>query len=262
MNKRKTIFSIFSKRKKLPNAVAFVDYEHWYISMEKLHDQKPDIQAWFDDLKKKCNIREVVFFANFSKFREKETEIKRIRTFTNKIIDTFNPDSHYKKDYTDFIILDHIYQKAFQKGSPDLFIIFSGDGHFSSAVAFLRNFCNKQVGIYGVSGGISKNLTNNCDWCTEVPLKIDETAIIYNALFTYLKECEKNTSFFPTFMHTSEEINSRTGIDTEKVMAVLSELIKQNYITQEMERTTRNRPIKTLKTDWKLIARHNIWYPN
>ena len=260
MNKRKTIFSIFGKRKKLPDAVAFVDYEHWYISMEKLYNQKPDIQAWFEDLKKKCNIKEVVFFANFSKFRDKEAETKRIRNFTNKIIDTFNPDSHYKKDFTDFIILDNIYQKAFQKGSPELFIIFSGDGHFSSALAFLRNFCNKQVGIYGVSGCISKNLINNADWCEEVPLKIDETAIIYDHLFTYLKECEKNTAYFPTFMRTAEEISNQTGIDIEKVSNVLSELIKQDYISQVMERTNRARPIKTLKTDWKLIARHNIWY--
>ena len=33
---------------------------------------KPNIQAWFNDLKKKCNIVEVIFFGDFSKFREKE----------------------------------------------------------------------------------------------------------------------------------------------------------------------------------------------
>ncbi len=262
MNKSKKIFSFFTGKKKLPNAVAFVDYEHWYISMEKIYDQKPDIQAWFDDLKKKCNIKEVVFFANFSKFKDKETETKRIRSFTNKIIDTFNPDSHYKKDFTDFIILDNIYQKAFEKNSPELFIIFSGDGHFSSALAFLRNFCNKQVGIYGATGCISKNLINNADWYEEVPLKVDETAIIHNHLFTYLKECEKDTTYFPTFMRTAEEISQQTGIDIEKVTNVMSDLIKQDYISQVMERTKRARPIKVLKTDWRLVSRHNIWQQN
>lgn len=114
----------------LPKAIAFVDYEHWFISMEKLHHMKPNLQAWFNDLKKKCNIVEVIFFGDFSKFREKETETKRIRTFTNKIIDTYNPDLHYKKDYTDFIILDNIYQKALSYQEAELFIIFSGDGPF------------------------------------------------------------------------------------------------------------------------------------
>ena len=40
------------------------------------------------------------------------------------------------KDYTDFIILDNIYQKALSSSDVNLFIIFSGDGHFSSVVAF------------------------------------------------------------------------------------------------------------------------------
>ncbi len=269
MIKRKTGgFSFFGRGRSkkvnngLPKAVAFVDYEHWYISAEKLHNQKPDIQGWFDDLKKRCNIVEVVFFANFSKFREKETETKRIRAFTNKIIDTYNPDQHYKKDYTDFIILDNIYQKAFQEDSPELFIIFSGDGHFSSAAAFIKNFCNKQVGIYGVSGGISKNLINSSDWCIEVPLQADETTIINNAIFTYLKEGEKNKQYFPTFRKTVAQIVDSEQLDQEKVSKILSDLIKDEFISQQMERTSRNRPIKILKTNWKAVSKSGIWKPD
>ena len=37
------------KRKK---AIAFVDFEHWYISLEKLHHQKPNIRAWREELEK------------------------------------------------------------------------------------------------------------------------------------------------------------------------------------------------------------------
>lgn len=261
-------FSLFGRRKSgrsdngLPKAVAFVDYEHWYISAEKLHNQKPDIQGWFNDLKKRCNIVEVVFFANFSKFREKETETKRIRAFTNKIIDTYNPDQHYKKDYTDFIILDNIYQKAFQEDSAELFIIFSGDGHFSSAAAFIRNFCNKQVGIYGVSGGISKNLINSSDWCVEVPLQADEATLINNAIFTYLKESEKDKKYFPTFRRTVEQIAEKEQLEQDKVSEILSDLIKDAFISQEMGRTSRNRPIKTLKTNWRAVSKSGIWKPD
>ena len=267
MDKGRSIFSIFKKRSGapvkagsgLPTAVAFVDYEHWFISMEKQFGEKPDIQAWFDDLKTKCNITEVVFFANFSKFRDKETETRRIRSFTNKIIDTYNPDQRYVKDYTDFIILDNIYQEAFHENSPEMFIIFTGDGHFSSAVAFLRNFCKKQVGVYGVAGCISKNLINGADWYVEFPIKVDENAVITKALFSYLKDAEKNVTFFPTFMHTAEEIAIETGLPQEKVTDVLADLIKQGFITQEMKKTTRGKPIKVLVTDWDLVSRKGIW---
>ncbi len=260
--KRKKIRKTGSPVNGLPKAVAFVDYEHWYISMERLHNQKPDIQGWFDDLKKRCNIVEVVFFANFSRFKEKETETKRIRAFTNKIIDTYNPDLRYKKDYTDFIILDNIYQKAFQEDSADLFIIFSGDGHFSSAAAFIKNFCNKQVGIYGVSGGISKNLVNSSDWCVEMPLPIDETAVIKNAIFSYLRENEENRQYFPTFRRTVEQIAEADKLEQDKIAEALSELIKEEFISQKLETTRRNRPIKTLRTNWKAVTRSGIWNPD
>ena len=255
---------LFSRKRQtpangLPRAVAFVDYEHWYISLERTLGEKPDIQSWFDDLKKRCNIIEVIFFGNFEKFKDKETETKRIRAFTNKIIDTYNPDLRYKKDYTDFIILDNIYQKAFQDDSAELFIIFSGDGHFSSVAAFLKNFCGKQVGIYGVTGGISKNLINSSDWCVEMPLKVDEEAIIRDAIFSYLKECESVPDFYPTYMRSVELISEKRELDKEALSAALSDLIKQNYITQETTKTSSGRPIRYLKPDWSTIAKDGIW---
>lgn len=81
-------------------------------TLERIYGLRPNIDAWFNDLKKRCILEEVIFFANFSKFKEKEQETKRIRAFTNKIIDTYNPDSHFKKGYTDFIILDQYISKS------------------------------------------------------------------------------------------------------------------------------------------------------
>ena len=53
-----------------------------------------------------------------------KNEIANIRQITNSIIDTQN-SGHYKKDYTDFIILDNIYQKAVTNRDIEMFIIFS-----------------------------------------------------------------------------------------------------------------------------------------
>ncbi len=34
-----------------PKAVAFVDFEHWYISLDKMHDHtRPDSKGWYADI--------------------------------------------------------------------------------------------------------------------------------------------------------------------------------------------------------------------
>ncbi|MFR1517565.1 MAG: NYN domain-containing protein [Clostridia bacterium] len=263
----KRFFGLFGRKKNrrigqnngLPKAIAFVDYEHWFISMEKLHQMKPNIQAWFNDLKKKCNIVEVIFFGDFSKFREKETETRRIRTFTNKIIDTYNPDLHYKKDYTDFIILDNIYQKALSNQDAELFIIFSGDGHFSSAAAFLRNFCNKKVGVYGVRNCISKNLKNSADWTIEVPLEKEENMPLYDMIFTSLKTTMERGNKQPTFMKTVEYVAGKYSVSAAKVKTCVIELIDQGYIIQTTETTKQREKIRVIRPDWKKISDDGIW---
>ena len=130
-----------------PKAVAFVDYEHWYISMEKLYKMKPDIQGWVKSLNEKYDVTEITFFADFAN-ASLATEIPRIREVTKNIIPTTNA-GHFKKDFTDFIMLDHVYQRAMSAEDIDTFIIFSGDGHFSSVVSCLKNYCKKDVVVYG-----------------------------------------------------------------------------------------------------------------
>lgn len=243
----------------LPKAVAFVDYEHWFISMERIHHAKPNIQAWFDDIKKKSNIVEVIFFGDFSKFREKEIETKRIRTFTNKIIDTYNPDAYHKKDYTDFIMLDNIYQKALSNNDTELFIIFSGDGHFSSAAAFLRNFCNINVGVYGVKNCISKNLKNSADWTVEVPLASEEVNPVYNMIFSSLKASIDKGNKQPTFMKTVEYVSGKYHIPVSKVKSTVIELINKDYIIQTVEKNRKKDSIRVIRPDWKKIHDDGIW---
>lgn len=249
----------YKNKNSLPKAIAFVDYEHWFISMEKIHHAKPNIQAWFNDLKKKCNIVEVIFFADFSKFREKEVETKRIRTFTNKIIDTYNPDAYHKKDYTDFIILDNIYQKVFTNQDIDLFIVFSGDGHFSSAIAFLRNFCNKQVGVYGVKNCISKNLINNADWVEEIPLISEGNQKIYNLILSSLRIAMDKGVKQPTFLKLVENVSSKYYVQYNEVKNCLIELIEQGYIVQTTEKTKQHETIRVIRPDWKKIKNDSLW---
>lgn len=254
-----SIKNIFKKKKTLPKGIAFIDYEHWYIALEKMYGRKPDIQTWLRDVQKKCELKEVIFFANFSKYRDKEKEIKRIRLITNSIIDTYNPDAHYKKDFTDFIILDNIYQKALSREDIKTFVIFTGDGHFSSVCAFLKNFCHKEVGIYGVQGAISSTLIKNSSWVSEIPLEFEINAPYYNMIFTYLKNLEEQSEIYPTFRRTVETISDNYAADYDILKQLLSQLIDDGYIAQLTKNIRRHEQIRILQPDWAMIEKDNLW---
>ncbi|MEG1742622.1 MAG: NYN domain-containing protein [Clostridia bacterium] len=180
----------------LPKAAAFVDYEHWYVSLARNFDTRPNIKGWYEDLCKRVNLTEVVFFADFS-HKSLADEIQRIRPFSNKIIDTRNPNG-VKKDFTDFIILDNIYQKALTSSDIDVFILFSGDGHFSSVASFLKNIYSKEVGIYGIEGSFSRQLQQTASWCVTLPTQDDVHGLEYRLIFDELK-----TS---TIIHTEKSL--------------------------------------------------------
>lgn len=251
--------NILRKNKELPCGIAFIDYEHWYIALEKMYGRKPSIHIWLHEVQKHCELKEVIFFANFSKFRDKEAEIKRIRTITNSIIDTYNPDAHYKKDFTDFIILDNIYQKALSRDDINTFIIFTGDGHFSSVCAFLKNFCHKDVGIYGVSGAISSTLIKNASWVREIPLDFELNAPYYNMIFTHLKNMEKEHEKYPTFRRTAETIAEINNADYDTIKQLLSQLISDGYILQLTKNIHRHEQIRILEPNWTLIQKDRLW---
>ena len=93
-----------------------------------------------------------MFFGDFSKNQSLREEMTKIRGFTNNIIETGNGTNRVTKDFTDFIMLDHIYQAAMSdRDDIDVFVIFTGDGHFTSVASFLKNKCKKEVEIYAVS---------------------------------------------------------------------------------------------------------------
>ncbi|MBQ7719594.1 MAG: NYN domain-containing protein, partial [Clostridia bacterium] len=154
--------------KEKPKAVAFVDFEHWYIALDNLYHIRPDIKGWRDELNAKYDLQEIVVFADFSN-PSLRAEIAHIREVTNVIIETQNSSPHITKDFTDFIMLDHIYQKTVSRPDIDVYVIFTGDGHFSSAVSFIMNRLNKPVVIYAVRDALSQQLRNTASEVFEVP---------------------------------------------------------------------------------------------
>lgn len=243
-----------------PKAVAFVDFEHWYISLTKMYDRKPDIKGWYADMAKKYDIAEICFFGDFSN-QSLRAEIPHIREVTNFVIETQNASPHHKKDYTDFIMLDHIYQRAMTSNDIDTFIIFSGDGHFSSVVSFLNIKLGKNVGIYGVRDAISNQLKNSASWVKEIPKKNEEKLEYYQMILRNLRvllnQQNKKKKQRPAFWPTVEAVSRINGISKEIIADALRELIDNAYIYQTTEKIM-TKTIKVLQVNWEKVKQDEL----
>lgn len=243
----------------LPRAVAFVDYEHWLFSLANEYKLKPDIGAWLADLQDKVDLRDLYFFGDFSA-PEMENELYRIRSFSNKIIETRNA-GYYKKDFTDFIMLDAIYQQLFLSPSIEAFVILSGDAHFNSVCAFLKTICRKKIGIYGVRGALSGQLRNTADWWRELPFEVELFRLYYGMILSNLKRLEEHRErvFHPTFLRTVESTADYNGVDRELIRAALEKLIAMGYITKRLEHVGLRQTITAIRVDWDAVAMDGIW---
>ena len=250
-----------------PKAVAFIDFEHWYISLDRFYHTRPDMKAWFAEVSKTYDVRDVYVFADFSN-QSLRAEIPKIREITSSIIETQNASAFVTKDFTDFIMLDHIYQKALSEKEIKAFIIFSGDGHFSSVTSFLRNRCSKTVGIYGVRGALSSQLRNTATWCVEIPAAekiMDENQKYYDMIFGNLKYLAENNrgerKMYPTFRGTVDAVSAYYSANRDDVMNAMRYLVERDYIVQSEEKVDAHHTVKVIKVNWDLAIREGIYTP-
>ena len=255
------MFGLFKKRKSTkPKATVFVDYEHWFISLDRLHNKKrPDLRSFRDTLSQKYELQEIFIFADFSN-PALRNELPKLREITNHIIETQNTSSAHKKDFTDFIMLDHIYQLAISSPSTDAFIIFSGDGHFSSVTNYLKSKLGKEVGVYAVRGGLSTQLKNTASWTMLLPETTDPNAVVYNMILTSLRNLSENKQkrSYPSFKGTVSAVSRYNRIPARVVTSALRELIKKECITQESVKLD-DAEINTLKVDWQKCKILGYW---
>lgn len=249
------IFKLFKKGRKTshtPTAAVFVDYEHWYIALDKNYRVKPDIKAFTEGIKKNYHISSLTFFGDFSN-PSLQNEMHKIRGYTNDIVETKNGGGHFKKDFTDFIMLDRIYQSAYCERDIDTYIIFTGDGHFTSAVLFLKNTCRKNVVVYGVKNAFSGQLKTAASSVCEI--EPDELAPYCRLLVERIHQLEKeNKNARPTFMKTVDAVAAGTGHDRTLLKKAMDRLFEKGCISQYEKRIGKNQ-VKLLKVDYKLCAK-------
>ena len=237
-----------SKDKNKPSAYVFVDFEHWYFGLSNYFHTTPDYQSFVNMLSEKYVLKDIFFFADFS------------LAGINSIVETKNGTTFYKKDFTDFIILDYIYQRALSSDDIDCFIILTGDGHFTSVANFLKTKCGKEVGICGVRGATSKHLVASSNWSVLFPTSDYDCQYYYGIIlknFDYLEN--KKEKSFPTFMKTVDIISTFYELDSKIVESSLSDLIEKKVIYYKTVKTDNGNLIKILQVNWRIAGEAGLW---
>jgi len=215
---------------KVPTSV-FVDYEAWFYGCKNQFQVGPDIMGWFNHVRDKGELRDVIFFADFSQDSIKDHPIK-LRSISTSIIDCSKGDK--TKDYTDFIMLDHIYQHLFRRQEIQHFILFTGDSHFQSIVAFLRNFNDKKVGIYAVEGSLSPLLSEAANWHTKIVPSAERNNSLERAIIKNLTWVQEKNDIVATFRKTVMVVaRNNPEFSEDEVLSTLSKMISSGVIRQE-----------------------------
>ncbi len=186
---RITNLKLFQKKSTKPTALVFVDFEYMAISFKKRYGIAPPILDWHKRLCAEYEVEELYVFADFSNDALKRL-LPELRQITDNIIETQNTASRHKKDFTDFFLLDRVYQKAFENHRADTYILFTGDGHFGAVSRFLIKNCKKNVVINGIEGNISGTLRSQVTRVVEYPGDGRVGALYYPYIARQIKEMQ------------------------------------------------------------------------
>lgn len=240
--------------------IVFVDYESWFYGLHNQFNAETDVTGWFKNLKTKGMIDDIYIFGDFENNKMIAQDRLKLRTLTSNIIDCANFES--KKDYSDFIILDRIYQTVIRNDLIEQYIIFSGDGHFSNVAAFLKNFKDKVVGVYAVLGTLSSQLKNSASWVETVsPSGAGESPesnvqigffeekdenYYKNLVLSYIRENEASPTFIPTFTNTVANVSANNSVSREIISNTLKKLIEEDVVSQRLQKTYCGKVLKGL----------------
>jgi len=213
----------------------FIDYESLFWSLYNHHARVPNLKILMSEIKSKYRISQAVAFGDFTKGIINQ-ERDKLRALAIDIIDCAT--EKVERNYTDFYMLDSIYRTLIDKDDVEVFILFTGDGHFSSVVAGLVNFRNKEVGVMGVAGTVSRQLKESASWIREI--EPDEGDIAHADMkrkiisrFISLEEKQR----YPSFKNTVEYYVDK-GQEHQLMTTILSQMLSEGLIIQEMRKTS------------------------
>ncbi len=234
-------------------AIAFVDYEHWFYSMHNHYNTVPDVQSWYRELVQKYDLKDVYIYADFS-HEGIAGQMNNLRLITNNIISTQNSDRS-RKDMSDIIILDSMYQSVIERPNIETWILFTGDGHFQSVVKFLRQKCHKEVIVYGVKNCFSKWLMEAASSYVVVPSEGADVDPVQSCMldiienFIYLHNSTNNQPVVLTFHNLSTYIAEKGKLDLAFVQQVLNQMLDLGLVETHTT-NVRGKRTQILEANW------------
>ncbi len=235
-----------------PSAVAFVDYEYWYVALDRHYHTRPDLAAWKKELLEKYDLRDMIVYGNFAN-ASLRAELMNIRAVTENVIDTQVPAHSHKKDQTEFLLLNGIYQTAITCPGTDVFVLFSGDGHFANVMEFLQSSCEKTVDVYAVRDSYSRQLISVSTVNTLIPEEVDWTAKCAGMILANLKYLEANAvgdkPVRPSFRATVDAVSRYRHLPKTDVEQTLCWMLENGYAEQYVEYLD-EKDVRLLRVNW------------
>lgn len=253
-----TKFSDLLRRRK--KAMAFIDYEYWYYSYRNLYGIRPNPANWRRSLEKKYNIDDIMVFANFS-LPSLNGELDSIREITNTIIATGSDSLKAKKNMTDFVMLDYIYQCADSRRDIGTYILFTGDGHFQSVVKYLTQKKHKNVVMFGVADSFSKRLSSVANEIDLLPFDEELYEFCMRYVILDLDFCSRKETIIPTINSTAETVARQKNLPEEQVRATIIKMLDEGYLYQKIHYLEFGHKVKVIAPNWEKLIKDGIWNP-
>lgn len=237
----------------MEKAVVFVDFEHWLIACKNLYDIAPNIELWYEALKREYKKLDIYFFADFTNTLFKR-ELEQIRKISANIVVTRDKKRYLKKEITDFIMLDYIYQVGIDQNSPKTFIIFSGDGHFKSVVEFLKYKMMKEVVVYGVMGAFSRTLRDCASKVIELPFSEVELNTYIRMIVDNMEFISDHADIIATFNSIMKVVAKNNQVSEEKIKITLNWMLTKKYLNKILV-DIEGKKIYVIKANWNELRK-------
>ncbi len=255
------MFPFFKKKtSSKPKAAVFVDYEHWYYGYQNKVQMKPNIEEWLDELKQEFEVGKLYIFGDFSEPKI-GTELEKLKTLTEHVVHTASTKEGVDKDFTDIIILDTIYRSVAEKEDASVYVLFTGDAHFTRVVEYLKEQ-NKKVVIYGVRFAFSNALKSAATSYVEMPRQEQERNHYNDLILISLDRLrKKDMKRKPSYWKTIESVASYNRVPKNRVKVALDGMISQKYIEVVQKKAGKNREIThlLLEVDWDRLQTDGMW---
>ncbi len=247
---------MFGKRSK-SSAVAFVDYEHWFYGYSNSFQMKPNVDEWLEELKGDFRLKDLYVFGDFSE-PNIEQDLNRLKKMTSGVVHTASDKTGVDKDFTDVIMLDHIYRYAAQKKSPEVYILFTGDAHFLKVAEYLKEL-GKKVIIYGVKFGFSNHLKSVSTSYVEMPRQSQEKDHYNELIFASLSRLRHKPRTLVTYWKSINSVSDYNRVSKDRVKMALDGLLKQKYISKQEQVGYNGKVVDALRVDWDRVERDGLW---